>query len=304
VSTAAMLFLALALDALAGEPGWLWSRAPHPAVVMGRAVAWLERQLNRGARRKARGCLALGLLGGGALAFGLIVQALPGGGVIGVVGGAVLLAQRSLVDHLRAVSDGLRLSLRAGRRAVALVVGRDTQELSREGVARAAIESGAENFSDGVIAPAFWFLLFGLPGMLVYKAVNTADSMIGYRTPRHESFGWAAARLDDALNWVPARLSAALIALAHLRPDAWAVIRRDAPLHRSPNAGWPEAAMAVCLGVSLAGPRSYEGRRRDFPWVFAEGRRSAGADDIDRCIGALWRGWTLSLAATAILALV
>jgi len=155
-----------------------------------------------------------------------------------------------------------------------------------------------------VIAPAFWFLVAGLPGLMLYKITNTADSMIGHRTPRYEQFGWAAARLDDLLNLIPARLTALLIALSHGRFDAAAPILRDAPLHRSPNAGWPEAAMAVVLNVSLSGPRSYEGEMRDFAPVYPEGRSDAGPDDIDAAVRALWRVWAGGLAVVVLLALV
>jgi adenosylcobinamide-phosphate synthase len=168
-------------------------------------------------------------------------------------------------------------------------------------VARAAIESAAENLSDGVIAPLFWFAVAGLPGMVVYKMVNTADSMIGHRTPRHEAFGWAAARLDDVLNLVPARLTALLIGLVVPRGESWHVILRDAPLHRSPNAGWPEAAMAAGLDVALSGPRSYHGALRDYPFVHPEGRRDIGADDVDSAVAVLWRVWGLSLTLVAAL---
>jgi adenosylcobinamide-phosphate synthase len=139
---------------------------------------------------------------------------------------------------------------------------------------------------------------------MLYKITNTADSMIGHRTPRHEEFGWAAARFDDLLNLIPARLTALLLALAHWRPDAKEVILRDAPLHRSPNAGWPEAAMAVVLGISLSGPRSYSGEMRAFPWVYPEGRRDPGPAEIDAACTALWRTWGLMLAVTAAMALV
>ena len=155
-----------------------------------------------------------------------------------------------------------------------------------------------------MIAPIFWFLVGGLPLMMLYKITNTADSMIGHRTPRHEAFGWAAARLDDLLNLIPARLTAALIALAHGRRDAARPILRDAPLHRSPNAGWPEAAMAVVLNTALSGPRSYDGQMRDFPWVFPEGGRNPGPAQIDLACRALWRAWGLMLAIVAVLALV
>jgi adenosylcobinamide-phosphate synthase len=176
-----------------------------------------------------------------------------------------------------------------------MIVGRDTAAMDEAAIARAAIESAAENLSDGVIAPAFWFAVGGLPGMAIYKAVNTADSMIGHRTPRHRDFGWAAARLDDVLNLVPARLTAFLILAAHGAWRAAPHLRGEARLHRSPNAGWPEAALAPVLDVALAGPRSYEGRMTDFPWVNPEGRRDADADDVDRACAALWRIWALAL---------
>lgn len=301
--SASLLAPAMLLDAALGEPGWLWSRWPHPAVLMGRAVDALDRALNRGTGRKARGVLAVVILCAGALALGGLIAAIPDFGLLELIAAAILLAQKSLVQHVRAVADALRLSLADGRQAVARIVGRDTAAMTRADVARAAIESAAENLSDGVIAPAFWFLVGGLPLMVLYKAVNTADSMIGHRTPRHEQFGWAAARLDDVLNWVPARLTAVLIAVTHGWFDS-RPIRRDAVLHRSPNAGWPEAAMAVVLDVALSGPRSYHGERRDFPWVWPEGRRDIGPDQIDAAAAALWRAWAGALVLVLILALV
>lgn len=300
--SAALLLPALVLDAALGEPDWLWRRLPHPAVLMGRAVGWLDRTLNEGAQRRLKGVVATAALVGGAGALGAAIAAVPDAGLLEVLAAAILLAQRSLVDHVRAVADALRLSVADGRLMVARIVGRDTATLDGPGVARAAIESAAENLSDGVVAPAFWFLIGGLPGMLIYKAVNTADSMIGHRTPRHEAFGWAAARLDDVLNWVPARLTALLIAVTHGHFDR-APILRDGPLHRSPNAGWPEAAMAVVLDVSLSGPRSYHGQKRDFPWVWPEGRRDPGPAEIDAACAALWRTWAGLFALVALLAL-
>ena len=298
-----MLVLAMLLDALLGEPKWLWDRWPHPAVLMGRAVAALDGALNRGGQRRAKGVLALAILLAGAYALGRAIAALPDFGVLEVVCAAILLAQKSLVQHVQAVADGLRLSLPEGRRAVAMIVGRDTAAMDQAAVSRAAIESAAENLSDGVIAPAFWFLIGGLPLMLVYKAANTADSMIGHRTPRHEAFGWAAARFDDLVNLIPARLTALLIALAHGWHDARPILR-DAPLHRSPNAGWPEAAMAVVLDVALSGPRAYHGVMQDFPWVWPEGRRDIGPDQIDAACRALWRAWALMLGIAGLAALL
>lgn len=301
--SAALLVPALLLDAAFGEPNWLWSRLPHPAVVMGRAVGWLDARLNTGENRKAKGVLALLVLVFGAGLVGAVIAALPDGGLLEVLAAAILLAQRSLVDHVRAVGDALRLSLADGRRMVARIVGRDTSALDEAGVARAAIESAAENLSDGVVAPALAFLFFGLPGLMIYKITNTADSMIGHRTPRHEQFGWAAARFDDLLNWIPARLTAALILLTHGRFDP-APVLRDGPLHRSPNAGWPEAAMAVVLNVSLSGPRSYNGVMTAFPWVWPEGRADPGPDQIDAACSALWRAWAGLLGIACLIALV
>ena len=253
--SAGLLIPALLLDAALGEPRWLWDRWPHPAVLMGRAVGALDATLNRGRGRRAKGVAAVLILCVGAGALGRAIAAIPDFGVLETIAAAILLAQRSLAQHVRAVADALRLSLPEGRRMVARIVGRDTASLDAAGVARAAIESAAENLSDGVVAPAFWFLIAGLPGLAVYKVVNTADSMIGHRTPRHEAFGWAAARLDDLLNLVPARLTAGLIALGH---GVWRVgpVLRDARLHRSPNAGWPEAAMALVLDVSPSPARA------------------------------------------------
>lgn len=301
--SAALLVPALLLDAAFGEPKLIWNRFPHPAVLMGRLVAAADRHYNEGEDRRQKGVFVMILLGLGALALGWLIHLIPDHGVIEVVVAAILLAQRSLVQHVQAVGDALRLSLGDGQRMVAMIVGRDTNVLDRSGVARSAIESAAENLSDGVIAPAFWFLIGGLPGLMLYKITNTADSMIGHRTPRHEQFGWAAARFDDLLNLIPSRLTALLVALSQgwLNP---APILRDAPLHRSPNAGWPEAAVACALGIALAGPRSYHGKMTDYPWVYPEGRRELGPDDIDRTVGALWRAWAAMLAIAMGLALL
>ncbi|MBF9051128.1 cobalamin biosynthesis protein [Roseobacter sp. HKCCD9010] len=297
------LTLALLLDALLGEPRWLWSRWPHPAVLMGRAVAWCDARFNAGPNRQLKGLLTITMLATATGTLGLIISALPLGWLWSALGAAILLAQRSLVQHVQAVADALRYGLSSGRSSVAMIVGRDTAEMSESEIARAAIESAAENLSDGVVAPAFWFLALGLPGILIYKTVNTADSMIGHRTPRHEEFGKAAAILDDILNWVPARLTALLIALAHGAPRAWTIARREAHLHRSPNAGWPEAAMAGVLNIALSGPRSYHGERQDFPFVNPTGRRSLGPADIDATAAALWRTWALMVALIFALAL-
>lgn len=294
------LFLGMILDAIFGEPKWLWSRYPHPAVLMGRLIGWCDLRFNAGNARRDKGIAVLAGLVIGAGLLGLILDALPGK-IVDILVIAVLLAQKSLADHVRAVADALRLSLGDGKRAVAMIVGRDTRDMDRPAVARSAIESAAENLSDGVIAPALWFLIAGLPGLLIYKIVNTADSMIGYRTPRHADFGWAAARFDDLLNLIPARLTAAMIWAVTRRPDPRGILA-DAPLHRSPNAGWPEAAMAHGLDIALSGPRSYDGQLRDYPFVNAGGERDLTPDDIDRAVGVLWKTWAVMLVLALIAA--
>ncbi|SEV88407.1 adenosylcobinamide-phosphate synthase [Aliiroseovarius sediminilitoris] len=304
MSGALILVLALLLDSLVGEPEWLWKRVPHPAVLMGKAIEWLDQTFNKGDNPMASG--ALGVLAFCVIAamIGWAIEDVSFGGVLEVIVVAVLLAQKSLTQHVQAVADALRQSVEQGRDAVSQIVGRDTAEMDGPAVSRSAIESAAENFSDGVVAPAFWFLIAGLPGILVYKLVNTADSMIGYRTARHEAFGKFAARLDDAMNWVPARMTAVLFMVSRWQWQAWGVIRRDAPLHRSPNAGWPEAAMAATLGVALSGPRSYEGEMRDFPWVNAEGVRDIGPKEIDQSVDLLWSGWLVMLGFVILVAVV
>jgi adenosylcobinamide-phosphate synthase len=301
VSHATLLILAILLDAALGEPRWLWDRFPHPAILMGRAVGWIDMRFNAGDGQRRKGVLAFGGLVLCAGAFGWVLQWLPGP-FAEVVICAILLAQKSLAQHVQAVGNALRLSVADGRRSVAMIVGRDTAQMDGPAIARGAIESAAENLSDGVTAPAFWFLIGGLPGLLIYKISNTADSMIGHRTPRYEQFGWAAARLDDVLNLIPARFTAALIALSHGWTNAQPILR-DGPLHRSPNAGWPEAAMAVVLDVALSGPRSYHGVVKDYPWVWPEGRAMIGPDQIDATVNALWRAWGLMLAIVAVLAI-
>ncbi len=299
--TAPILAFALILDALFGEPDWLWRRLPHPATLMGRLIAALDRRFNRPPAAKLAGTLMTAALAAFAATLGWLIHLIPDHGLIECLTVAILLAQRSLADHVRAVATGLRRSLADGKAAVALIVGRDIAPMREPDVARAAIESAAENLSDGVVAPAFWYLTLGLPGLLVYKFANTADSMVGHLTPRHRDFGWAPARWDDLLNLIPARLTALLIALTHGWVDPRPVLR-DAVKHRSPNAGWPESVLAPVLNVALAGPRSYNGVMTDYPWVWPEGRRDPGADDIDAAVRALWRTWAGMLAAVLALA--
>ncbi|MBA3909532.1 MAG: adenosylcobinamide-phosphate synthase [Rhodobacter sp.] len=298
-----LLVIALVLDAALGEPRPLWDRLPHPAVLMGRLVGACDNRFNRGQSLRLRGVLVTLTLLAIGLEIGWLIHILPDYGVVEVAALAILLAQKSLVEHVRAVASGLRQSVAQGRAAVALIVGRDTAQMTGPDIARAAIESAAENLSDGVVAPVFWYLILGLPGIVAYKLINTADSMIGHMTPRYREFGWASARLDDVLNLIPARLTALLIALTHGWVDP-APILRDAPKHRSPNAGWPESALAPVLNVALSGPRSYNGVRKDYPWVWPEGRRDPGPDDIDAAANALWRVWAAMLAVAVLVALL
>ena len=289
------LLLALALDATFGDPRWLWDRLPHPVVVMGNAIARLEaRWLHRAApvaeqarRGRLVSLLVIGASALGALAVQEFCIRLPLGWLLLGLAMSTLIAARGLYEHVAAVAAGLEQGLAEGRQAVAHIVGRDPASLDAPGVARAAIESTAENFADGVVAPLFWGVLLGLPGMAAYKAINTLDSMIGHRSPRHRHFGRFAARLDDLANWLPARLAALLILAAALclrgtKPgEGWRALWRDASHHRSPNAGWSEAAMAGALGLRLAGPRRYAGQTVDDAWM-GEGRAAATPTDIRR----------------------
>jgi len=312
--TLPILSLALAAEAAFGYPNGLYTRIGHPVTWIGRLIKGIDHALNREdwtvGRRRAAGILALlALLAITGTAAAVLQALLLPLGLIGIVVLAILasslIAQRSLHQHVAAVSKGLREGgIDGGRRAVSMIVGRNPQSLDEAGVSRAAIESLAENFSDGIVAPAFWLGLGGLPGAALYKAANTADSMIGHRTPRHEAFGWAAARFDDLVNLPASRLTALLIvAAAALNKgasplDALRAVRRDASHHRSPNAGWPEAAMAGALGLRLAGPRVYGDVRVEDRWM-GDGRAEANAEDIDRAL-ALYRtacGLLFALAA-------
>ncbi|WPE20530.1 adenosylcobinamide-phosphate synthase CbiB [Shinella zoogloeoides] len=296
--TLLILFFALLLDRLVGDPDRLWQRVPHPVVLFGRAIGAMDalfngKRLSPGTRR-FNGAAGIAVLLAASLFAGFVLHRLFAplgvvGAVVEVVIVAVFLAQKSLHDHVRAVSTGLKDDgLEGGRRAVSMIVGRDPATLDEPAVCRAGIESLAENFSDGVVAPALWYALLGLPGLLAYKMLNTADSMIGHRSEKYLDFGWASARLDDLANWPAARLSILFIAagawLAQGRRAARAAIGtalRDAGLHRSPNSGWPEAAMAGALGIGLAGPRIYGGARVDEPMMNAAGRTVATVADID-----------------------
>lgn len=286
---AMILATAMILDAIFGEPKVIWDRFRHPAVLIGNVIGGLTRHLNHGANRRAKGCVLVAILVLGSLVSGNIIALL--GWPVQVITIAILLAQKSLIEHVHHVADELRLSTKGGRRAVGMIVGRDTKSMTPDQISRSAIESAAENFSDGVTAPIFWCLIGGVPGILFYKAINTADSMIGYMTPQYRDFGWAAAKLDDVVNWVPARLTAMAMLLAFGQWRDWPAVIVDGGAHRSPNAGWPESAMARILGAALSGPRSYAGKLQDFPWVNPTGRRTLGPKDIDASTQVLWRVW-------------
>lgn len=283
---------ALAIEAAFGWPDALYRRVGHPVGAFARIIRAGDARWNRphqgfAARRLAGVGVVIVLFvvaGGGAAVVQAVVSAAMG--QWGWLGCALLavpgLAQRSLFDHVRAVQIALASGDLAGARtAVGRIVGRDVATLDAPGVARAAIESLAESFCDGIAAPLFWLLALGLPGLWIYKAINTADSLIGHREPRWRAFGWAAARSDDVLNLLPARLAGPLLCLCG--GGGWRVLWRDARRHASPNAGWTEAAMAGALGLSLAGPIVYDGIRTDKPWI-GDGRTSADADDITRAL--------------------
>ncbi|WP_315720951.1 MULTISPECIES: adenosylcobinamide-phosphate synthase CbiB [unclassified Bradyrhizobium] len=296
-----LALVALLIEAAVGYPQMLVQRIGHPVMWIGALIAWADRYWNGAgdsfAARRARGVGLVVLLVAGMMTVGLaltwVVQAVVGEWAATIILGlfaSSLLAQRSLDAHVAAVADGLENEgLDGGRRAVAMIVGRDPERLDESGVSRAAIESLAENFSDGVVAPLFWLVMGGLPGILIYKALNTSDSMIGHLSERHRAFGWAAARLDDLVNLPASRLSALWLAAAacfvpaESASAALRTVARDAARHRSPNAGWPEAAMAGALGLRLAGPRVYHGHLVTDAWM-GDGRTDLDASDIRRAL--------------------
>lgn len=314
-----LLVLALTIEAAFGYPQRFYAAIGHPVTWIGRLIGMLDQRLNRETAsfvtRKAMGVLALVLLLAIILALSVLLQRLClSFGLLGLLPLALLastlIAQRSLYEHVARVADGLeRGGLEGGRKAVAMIVGRNPQTLDEAGVARAAIESLAENFSDGIVAPAFWLGLGGLPGIAAYKAINTADSMIGHRTPRHLAFGWASARLDDLVNLPASRLTALLLLVSAALDrtanagGAWRAVKRDAGKHGSPNAGWPEAAMAGALGLRLAGPRVYGETRVEDHWM-GDGRAEANAADIRRALTLYKRSCGLLWALAALLAAV
>jgi adenosylcobinamide-phosphate synthase len=307
--------LALLIEATLGYPEAVLAAIGHPVTWIGRLIGWLDETLNRGreASRKSAGFIAAILIVAmpGAIAWAIeaLFLLLPFGFIAVAILASTLIAQRSLHEHVARVADALEHDgLDAGRRAVSQIVGRDPDALDEAGVARAAIESLAENFSDGIVAPVVWLAVGGLPAGVAYKAINTADSMIGHRTARHAQFGFAAAKLDDLVNWPASRLSALLIVLAAALTDrasasgAWRTVWCDAGKHRSPNAGWPEAAMAGALGLSLAGPRVYGGTLVDDA-TMGDGRREANAQDIRNALALYQRADLIMVALIAAFAL-
>jgi adenosylcobinamide-phosphate synthase len=315
---AVTVLCALLIEAGFGYPASLLDRIKHPVMWMGALIENLDGRLNhpglQEATRRRNGWIALLLLLAACVLPAIAVQSimlqLPGPIALIVLAclASTLIAQRSLYEHVAAVAHALDAhGLEAGRRAVAEIVGRDTRVLDESGVARSAIESLAENFSDSVVAPSLWGVLLGLPGMVAYKAINTADSMLGHRTTRHEAFGYASAKVDDVVNLPASRLAALWIALAARFHDdadvrrALETVRKDAHRHRSPNAGWPEAAMAGALGLKLSGPRVYHGALTEEGWI-GEGREEASAADIRRALGVYKTACTLQIAALGVLA--
>lgn len=277
-----ILLLGLVLDAVVGDMPALFGIVPHPVAVVGRLIGFLEQRLNRenrdAATRSSRGALVAGFVAVLAALAGWLVlsvtRRLAAGWLIELFVVTVLVAQRSLYDHVRLVALGLEHGgVRAGRIAVSHIVGRDPDSLDEHGIARAALESLFENFADGVVAPAFWYVVAGLPGLFMAKAVNTLDSMIGHRSPRYRAFGAAAAMLDTVMNFVPARLAGMIIGLAAaFVPTAsphrsFRVMFHDARKHRSVNAGWPEGAAAGALNLALAGPRRYGEEMVEDAWI-------------------------------------
>jgi adenosylcobinamide-phosphate synthase len=312
------LLAGLALDAVVGEMRPLFRFVPHPVAVVGGVIANLERRLNRESRgrgaRRARGALVVLFVVVAATLCGWLLAVLARhwrwGWAIEIVAITVLVAQRSLYDHVFAVCRALESGgVAAGRAEVAKIVGRDPNSLDEHAVARAGIESLFENFSDAVVAPALWYLLLGLPGLFAYKAINTLDSMIGHRDERYIDFGAFAARLDTVANFVPARLSALIVAAASVvvpqgnPAAALKTMLRDARKHRSFNAGWPEGAAAGALGLALAGPRRYGSELVNDPWI-GDGRARATPADMRRALYLFVAACLVHAALIAVAALV
>ncbi len=308
---ASAMLVAMAVDCAVGWPDAIYHRIGHPVTWIGALIRRLDKALNRDGdsdliRRCMGLCVALIVIGTTA-GIGYIVQSLlPQGWMAALCIGVLawpLVAMRSMHDHVAAVAKPLMADdLKAAQHAVSMIVGRDPSTLESAGVARAALESLAENTSDGIIAPLFWGAIFGLPGIAAYKAINTLDSMIGHRTPRYNAFGWASARIDDLVNLAPARLTGGLFALASRRPRASLnAMWRDAAQHRSPNAGWPESALAGALNIRLSGPRVYHDHIANEPWLNSNAP-DPSPQDIARGLSLYRRAMTLTAVLLAVLA--
>ena len=301
-----VLLVGICIDWVLHEPKWMWPYIPHPVKIMGYGISITNRHFNQrhgmtAKRRRCAGVLVITFLTVLMWIVGtLVAQAGAMGAVVGI---ATLLAARSLYEHVRNVAEAMASDITLAREQVGMIVGRDTENMSEGDIARTAVETAAENLSDAVIAPAFWFVIGGLPGIFVYKMVSTADSMIGYRNAKHLGFGWAAAKSDHVLNFVPARLTALLVCIAALSKFrasvAFHTMWVDANYHASPNAGWPEAAMAGAIDVWLAGPRRYRNRIRHAKKL-NEGARDATRQDIFQCLN-LMRLAILIFAAVLLL---
>lgn len=322
VEHGAIAIFAIILDRFIGDPSWLWARIPHPVRIIGLVIGWLDRWLNdetlSDRHRLHRGGICMGALLLGTLGLAIMLEALFhqmgwAGQILEITVVSIFLAQGSLLHYVGAVGSALKSgSLDAARDAVGHIVGRDPNLLDKTGVVRAGIESLAENFSDGFVAPLFWYLLFGLPGLLTYKAINTADSMIGYRSKRYRMFGRYAAILDDYANFIPARISAGLILFAAMIYQGrfqWAAalgqMRREASLHASPNAGWPETAMANACNIALGGPRHYDHGRVVQSYINGSERRELSRIDLELALTiAKLSGWlTLGFVGAMIVVL-
>jgi len=300
MNTIQILLIALILDYLIGDPNKVWSKIPHPAVIMGKLISWFDYNFNFGSALKFKGIFAIFSLSIMACLIGQFIHLLPDYGLIELLITAILLAHNSLVKHVKDVLIGLNNSLNEGRNAVACIVGRQTKDLDESNVSRAAVESAAENFSDAVVAPIFWYLLLGLPGLFLYKMTNTADSMIGYKSEKYLLFGFGAAKFDDLMNWIPSRICGTLMCAAYLSKSNFLIMLKDAKLHASPNAGWPEAAMASILNVALAGPRSYHGKLTHYEFINSSGRHDMDKTDINDALKVLNRSWLILIIIVSI----
>ena len=282
------IIIALTIDRIIGWPDWLFRRVSHPVVLIGSLISFCEKTFNNAnttaSIRRFWGIITVLIVTGVCLLVALFISSLIPDNRLGIILTSLLIwpwiAAKSLNEHVEKVALALsKADSESARTAVSMIVGRNAKTLNDSGIARASLESLSENTSDGVIAPLFWAAILGIPGLFVYKAINTMDSMIGYRTQAYEAFGWAAAKLDDIVNFLPARLTGTIYVLTATNPIySFGIMWRDAKKHRSPNAGWPEAGFAAALNVRLSGPRNYEGALSDDEWLHEEGEDPSSKD--------------------------